>query len=269
VGDFVTVHQTYSPVEADMLGDVLRGEGIEARVVGTRYGSVIGAGENVCQVRIEVPPEQYDRAAELIDSIVDAGEDLLADQADDDEEERDAAEPAPLRWMLAVGCSFAVIIPAAGHLYARRRWVWLVLLGAWIWSLMQAFQLDWSSARIGLVGLGLVLAVDIVGGVVGVRAYNLGRRPGTLFQLGYGAALGACVIGGTLVIGPRLPAPKSDVTYLPVIDEAPFYDDFSGLPADEDLQRILEHMDELNAAWEVPEPGTATRADAGTPEWER
>ena len=51
--NFVVVHRTYDPIQAELLGDLMRDAGLDAQVLGTRSGAMIGAGQVIMQMYIQ------------------------------------------------------------------------------------------------------------------------------------------------------------------------------------------------------------------------
>ncbi|MCG8417734.1 MAG: hypothetical protein MJE77_07290 [Proteobacteria bacterium] len=96
---YVIVHRSYDPLQTDMLGDILRENGISARVLGTRHGAGIGAAQNILQVHIEVPQSQAGQATDFLEAFFEgdgegllrehAGLELSDDRDDDQDDDRD------------------------------------------------------------------------------------------------------------------------------------------------------------------------------------
>lgn len=66
---YVIIHRTSDPFQADILGDLLRENGIAARVLGTRHGAAIGVGQSILQQHIEVPQSQAGEATDFLESF--------------------------------------------------------------------------------------------------------------------------------------------------------------------------------------------------------
>ena len=91
---FVIIHRTYDPIQADLLGDLLRDAGMAARVVGTRSGASIGVGQNIIEVHIAVPRTQAGQATDFLEAFFSHSEpdaDSDADQDADADADADAA----------------------------------------------------------------------------------------------------------------------------------------------------------------------------------
>src|SRR5205823_2190150 len=86
---YVTVHRSYDPLFAEMLGDLLRQEGIDARVLGSQASSLFGAAQSFLQTRIDVPADDASRSAELIAA-------MRLEQDDDDESVDEDAPRRPI-----------------------------------------------------------------------------------------------------------------------------------------------------------------------------
>ena len=79
---YVIVHRSYDPIQTDMIGELLRENGIAARVLGTRHGAVIGVAQNILQMHIEVPRSQAGQATDFLEAFFDGdGEELLREHA--------------------------------------------------------------------------------------------------------------------------------------------------------------------------------------------
>jgi hypothetical protein len=131
---FVIIHRSYDPVQADILGQLLRENGIYARVLGTRHGAVIGVSQNILQVHIEVPHSQAGEATDFLEDFFQTdGEQLLReyqdsldqdeaqDQDDDQESARAGDSGQPDRPGLSIGrplLAGALLLIVAGILSA-------------------------------------------------------------------------------------------------------------------------------------------------------
>ncbi|HWM87701.1 MAG TPA: hypothetical protein VNO33_17730 [Kofleriaceae bacterium] len=215
---FVIVHRSYDPIQADLLGDLLRDAGVTARVTGTRSGALIGVAQNILEVHIAVPESQAGQAtdfleayfsAETVDDEADAksasGASPSGDPDDENEgEDDDEVMAGPqVRPLLAAGSSFLTF--GVGHLYARRPATAAVLLVGQLAAMALLFTgdswYDWTVALTALIG---IVGCDVIGSVLAARAYRAGVRRGRVWQ----GALGAAYVGGALVVahvlGPHL-----------------------------------------------------------------
>ena len=78
---YVIVHRSFDPIQADHLGDILRDAGIAARVLGTRSAALVGVGQNIMQVHIEVPASQAGQATDVLEAYFEQDGELLLEQA--------------------------------------------------------------------------------------------------------------------------------------------------------------------------------------------
>src|SRR5262245_26243762 len=203
---FVIVHRTYDPIQADLLGDLLRDAGVAARVTGTRSGAAIGVGQNILEVSIAVPAEQAGEATDFLEAYFAGQPEEMPDapEADDDDE---ASADRPLRPLFAAGSAFITF--GVGHLYARRPWTAAALAaGQAIAVYFLVAGQRWDDWTIGATMLIGVIAADVVGSMVAVRAYNAGVRRGSALQAGLGLAYASAAMGLALAIGPTLADPS-------------------------------------------------------------
>jgi hypothetical protein len=204
---FVIVHRTYDPIQADLLGDLLRDAGVAARVTGTRSGAAIGVGQNILEVSIAVPADQAGEATDFLEAYFAGQPEEMpgADDALDDEE--GSPQDRPLRPLFAAGSAFITF--GVGHLYARRPWTAAALAAGQavaIYFLVAGQRWDdWTIGATMLIG---VIAADVVGSMIAVRAYNAGVRRGSAFQAGLGLAYASAAMGLALAIGPTLADPN-------------------------------------------------------------
>ena len=210
---FVIVHRTYDPIQADMLGELLRDAGLAARVTGTRSGALIGVAQNILEVHIAVPESQAGPATDFLEEYfasagtADAGVPAEALEPGEDAAEDDRPDPAPLRPLLAAGTAFLTF--GVGHLYARRPGTAIALLVGQIVAMGFLFAGDgWKEWTFGVAALGGIVACDVVGAVVAVRAHRSGVRRGRTWQ----AIAGALYVAGALVIAAVITPPLIDPT---------------------------------------------------------
>lgn len=208
---FVIVHRTYDPIQADLLGDLLRDAGVAARVTGTRSGATIGVGQNILEVHIAVPEAQAGEATDFLEAYFaqdgEADPDVAGEEEPGDEDEPDlAAAERPLRPLFAAGSAFITF--GVGHLYARRPWTAAALAAGQVVAIyfLVAGQ-RWDDWTVGATMLVSCIAIDLVGSVVAVRAHNAGVRRGAVFQAGAGLVYASAAMGLALAVGPRLADP--------------------------------------------------------------
>ena len=57
-GEHVAVWRGYDPVQAELIEDVLAAEGLSPRLIGTRNAPLIGVGQHILGLRVEVPADE-------------------------------------------------------------------------------------------------------------------------------------------------------------------------------------------------------------------
>jgi hypothetical protein len=120
----VIVYRTTDPIQADMLGALLRENDIAACVLGTRHGAAIGVSQHILELHIEVPHAQAGPATDFLEAFFDSdGDALLAEHAgfgpedddDGDDDDDDGGQVAranrprgPGTWALAIAVAALV-----------------------------------------------------------------------------------------------------------------------------------------------------------------
>ncbi len=69
-GPPVVLHRAGDPIEVEMLVEALQDSGFDARALGTRNASLLGAGQHIFDQRIEVPEGQAEAAREMIGELL-------------------------------------------------------------------------------------------------------------------------------------------------------------------------------------------------------
>jgi hypothetical protein len=227
---FETIHRTSDPIEAEMLTDLLLQSGISARVIGTRHGALIGVAQHILALRVEVPADQAREACELLDGfLARVGEDA-PDQGPrpEGEEPELSAAPPPLKPILAGGVCF--VLPGGGHFYARRPAAGAVVILGYLGALSTVVAIPGRERELAaMLLLAGMLAFDVIGAQLAVRAFNRGVRASLRRQLAI-----AVPVLVTLAVGSRLVAPF--IPDLEVVDpEAPPSPDRARPPRVEEL----------------------------------
>jgi len=186
---YVTVHRTYDPLTAEMFGDLLRQDGIDARVLGSQTSAIFGAAQTFLQTRIDVPEADAARALELLAAIL--AEPQLDDEGDDASVDEPSLRPpilAPevqppphLSAVRALG--IAPLIPGGGHFVARRGIVGGAVLLAQLVAVAAMVAGDARQATAGAITAVGLLLFDVVGGALAVRSFNRGARASHLRQM--------------------------------------------------------------------------------------
>ena len=200
--EFQTIHRTSDPIEAEILADLLCQNGIDARVIGTRHGALIGVAQHILALRVEVPGHQVKDACELVDAYL--SEHKAPESEPESEPEPEPVRDPRLRWLLAAGIT--PIFPGGGHFYARRPAAAFVVilgyLGAFT-TLMTATHRDRYTAGV-LLGAGIFL-YDLIGSQMALRAFNRGLRASVKRQLAVALSVLATVAVGSRLVAPVIP----------------------------------------------------------------
>jgi len=169
----VTLRRVGDPVEAQMLVDLLREEGIVAITPGNEHNAMMGgllAG--ALDVPLKVPPEDAERARAILSALEEYDEVDPEDAAPSAREAagggpyRGASEPeGPTPRKKTVAVAAALIMPGvigafgSGHFYVRS-WArgFALLAIAWLCAILGMSGQAWA-----WLGLPLVVAYDIFG----------------------------------------------------------------------------------------------------------
>lgn len=89
---FELLYEVHNPVEADILADLLRGNDVTVRLLGSRDANILGVGQNILALRLEVPVSQLETARRVLDEFLKEGgaEHLRHEGLLDDADEADA-----------------------------------------------------------------------------------------------------------------------------------------------------------------------------------
>ncbi|ACY17845.1 DUF2007 domain-containing protein [Haliangium ochraceum] len=223
---FVIVHRSSDPIQTDMLGALLRENGIAARVMGTRHGAAIGVGQNILQVHISVPQSQAGAAtdfleaffeedgAELIEQYIqhsdfagdeddDEARERAARWGDEDEDEDEADAPsraAPAGSHNATAALASLLFLGGAHFYTRRPITGAMLalgqLAALLLALTTCLPRASAHTPTWLIALSPLLLMDLVGGQLAARA----RRRGEVLSRMRQGVLGAVFLAAAGVL---------------------------------------------------------------------
>lgn len=212
---FVIVHRSYDPIIAEHLGQMLREAGIGARVLGTRSAALIGVGQNIMQMHIEVPLAHAGAATDFLEAYFEAdGAQLLAEEgldpdeadAEDDDDGEPVADNPELSALLAAGS--CVLIFGFGHIYSRRIWTAVAIAAGQVWGIRVFINsTEWAGIVTGTVVFATLMLCDVLGSQVAVREYNRGTRRSPAYQIAIGAAFVTLAVALGSLIGPRVPEP--------------------------------------------------------------
>lgn len=210
----VIVYRTTDPIQADMLGALLRENGIAACVLGTRHGAAIGVGQHILDLYIEVPHAQAGAAADFLEAFFESdGAALLAEHAgfapepdepdepnEPDEQVRAAAVPGTQP--LAAGLATLALL-GGSHFYARRPLTAVLLAAGQVVAFAFAFVACAAPVH-GAVVVATLLGLDFLGGQLAVRARRRGVRVSAVRQL----ATGTVFVAMAAVLGALFAAPS-------------------------------------------------------------
>ena len=82
---YVVVHETKDAAQGEVLAELLRNEGIEARFRGPST-TLVGAARTVVAMAVEVPADQEERARQFLQDLEDTAGSAGAEPVDDVEE---------------------------------------------------------------------------------------------------------------------------------------------------------------------------------------
>ncbi|GAB4562648.1 MAG: hypothetical protein Tsb0020_11120 [Haliangiales bacterium] len=236
---FVIVHRTSDPIQADLLGALLREQGLAARVLGIRYGSSIGVGQHLAPMRIEVPRSQAGAATDFLEAYFEQdGEALLAahggweqgasgdgDGNDDGDGNNDgaasatsaaAASGAPASTEAPAGSSplwaaLAALFPFGGsHWYTRRPLTATCVGVGQLLATTTLFTLCSNNGLHGILMFFALVGVDLAAGQQAARARRQGLRASLSRQLVIGAALVTAAGLASTILASAMSGPDSD-----------------------------------------------------------
>ena len=210
----VTVYRTSDPIQADMLGALLRENGIAACVLGTRHGAGIGVGQHILDLHIEVPHAQAGVATDFLEAFFESdGSALLAEHAGFTQEPDDVdggdGQPAQPRAAAVPGTQplsaglAALALLGGSHFYARRPVTAVLLAAGQVAALAFAFVACAAPVH-GAVVVAALLGLDFLGGQVAVRARRRGVRASAVRQL----ATGTVFVAVAAVLGALFASPS-------------------------------------------------------------
>jgi len=216
---YKTILRTTDPTQGELVAEMLRREGIDARFHQVR-GTLIGIAGNLIEMTVDVPAEKEARARELLADLeyVGASEALEAQAAGGSaldtagakparakDERADAEGPLHSRRHPLFAAAFALFLPGGGHLYARRPWTALIFAVGIVgcFAALVAAR-DTSVAQLVVPVLICIVSSDAIDGVGAARAEARGQHPARRRQLSRGFVLLAIAIA--MGIGARLVA---------------------------------------------------------------
>jgi len=222
---YTTILRTIDPAQGELVAEMLRREGIDARFHKVS-STLIGMPGNMFEMTVDVPTEREALARELLADLEyigasdasrkenaepGAGEDEEArDDEESDEDARDAAkEPLPSRRRPVFAAAFAFFFPGGAHLYARQYWTALLLaVGGVVCLLMAIASGNQKDAVVLFTTFGAIVVCDAVAGVRAARAEAEGEHRSRDGQLLRG--VGLLCLAGVAGSAPRLASALHD-----------------------------------------------------------
>jgi hypothetical protein len=199
--DHVVAFRSSSLPEAEMVLELLRGEGLAARLIRPQ-GILAGAALNLYETRIEVPASSAAHAAELLADL-----EVLGSSEEMDRGHDVADEPRPRLPIIAAG--IGLLFPGGSHLYARRPWTTLVVaLGFVIALALRAAAADPVMAQFSFVMMLAVVASDLTGGLWALGSTNGDQKTSRSSQIGRGLILVGTAIALAAGVTAVLDAPR-------------------------------------------------------------
>lgn len=182
--DLVTIRQVQNALEADMLTELLAGEGIVAVTPGATHDHMLGGLLGpALQIPLKVARRDADRARRILDALVEhdgVDEDDLPSRIPNEDDDlggdgpyRGGPLPEDELWRekkphIAVAAAlifpFVLGLAGAGHFYARSHAMGLLLLVSY-WVCIGALC---SGQVIGLVAIPFIIAMDAIGAALAV-----------------------------------------------------------------------------------------------------
>jgi hypothetical protein len=207
---FTTIQRAMTVAEGEMFAELFRREGIEVHFH-PMIGATIGSGEQICDLRIDVPVESEARVRELLAELEYVGTSRDDPAAAENDPEPEAPAVRPRRPMLAAGIAF--LVPGGGHFHARRPWTGLLvgttLLCGWMTS--WGYAISWRGSFVGEMLFGGLIALVFVDAIAGRRAAmaeNRGIRAGQLRQFARGLVMIACAAAAGAVFATAAATPR-------------------------------------------------------------
>jgi hypothetical protein len=210
---YTTVLRTTDPSQGELVAEMLRREGIEARFHQVR-STLIGIAGNLIEMTVDVPIALEARAREVLADLEYVGAAEAADQDGREGAQHDASGPLRSRRHPLLAAGFALLLPAGGgHLYARRPWTALIIASGVVVAV--ACLVTASIAHrpiVSEVAIAIwvaIIACDALGGVRAARGEGSGEKRSQSAQVSAGVVLlGAAIVLGTglllAIAGPRL-----------------------------------------------------------------
>lgn len=208
---FTTIQRAMTVAEGEMFAELFRREGIDVHFH-PMIGATIGSGEQICDLRIDVPIESEARVRELLSDLEYVGVGATRGEgvdADDDDAEPEAPAVPPRRPLLAAGAAF--LFPGGGHFHARRPWTGLLVGTTLVCGWISRWGSSWRESFVGEMLFGSLVALVFVDAIAGRRAAiaeNRGVHPGQASQFARGFVMVACAVAVGAVFATAAATPR-------------------------------------------------------------
>jgi hypothetical protein len=206
---FTTITRAMTVAEGEMFAELFRREGIDVNFH-PMIGATIGSGEQICDLRIDVPIASEARVRELLSELEYVGTTLNERVAvDDDDAEPEAPAAPPRRPLLAAGVAF--LFPGGGHFHARRPWTGLLVGTTLVCGWISSWGSSWRESFTGEMLFGSLIALVFVDAIAGRRAAmaeNRGIHPGQASQFARGFVMVACAVAVGAVFATAAATPR-------------------------------------------------------------
>jgi hypothetical protein len=222
----IIVYDGVDPIEAEMLADILDQNGIEPRLLGTRNAALLGAGQHIFRLRIEVDEDDAAEAQEVVAALLQFQQSEESVDSDDIKPSVDETPFKPKR-LLAAGA--ACVVPGGSHYYLRQPWTAAPLTAAFIIGLVVVLSSE--SASWGALLVGSAILSDLVAGQLALGGVRIGKTRTTVRQLVFGLTAASVAFllafGGLAWLETLPPPPRAAPPEHILIEEfpMPFVDD--------------------------------------------
>ena len=206
---FTTIQRAMTVAEGEMFAELFRREGIEVHFH-PMIGATIGSGEQICDLRIDVPIESEARVRELLSELEYVG------TTPDEVRPLRTPTPSPRRrpcprggrcWRRESRSWF----PGGGHFHARRPWTGLLVGTTLVCGWISRWGSSWRESFVGEMLFGSLVALVFVDAIAGRRAAmaeNRGIHPGQASQFARGFVMVACAVAVGAVFATAAATPR-------------------------------------------------------------
>ena len=212
---YVTIHRTTDAAQGELLAQMLRSEGIDARFYRVS-SALIGIPNFMMEMTVDVPIKSEARARELLRDLEYVGAfdsaRAVGNEADNvgtarRAEEGDGGETGEAAGTRAADASrrnpflapgFAFLLPGGAHLYARRPWTALVIA---VGLVSCVIGLSVAGGALGLEAVATVAMALVFGDAIGSFRAARGENRGLQVTRGRQLAAGFGLLGVAVALG--------------------------------------------------------------------